>query len=166
MGKQITAKKRAFAEAYKATGSVRAACDQAGYTSHQAGYRFMKRDTNGELLDPVMRSLLGEAMPEPLPLPEPIKRQRKVAAELVRRGPREPAEVVRLEVIPRGGDISISRVRELLLALAEDENTPAGPRVQALNILLKDLRDEQVPEVPDDSEVLGALEEKLNVRTA
>jgi hypothetical protein len=159
MGKQVTEKKRKFAKAYAESGSVREACDAAGYTSHQAGYRFIKRDKSGQLVDPVMRSLLAEygapgvePLPEPVQLPARIERKRNLAAE-----------VVKLEVVPRGGDISISRVRELLLYLAEDDNTPAGPRVQALNILLKDLRDEQVPDVPDDDDILSAIQEKLSV---
>jgi hypothetical protein len=159
MGKQITGKKRAFAQFYAQHGDAPKAAEQAGYSSTGTIYRYLKKDASGQYTDPVFRTLMAEfgaegvePLPEPVQLPARIERKKNLAAE-----------VVKLEVVPRGGDISISRVRELLLHLAEDENTPAGPRVQALNILLKDLRDEQVPDVPDDDDILSAIQEKLSV---
>lgn len=160
MGKQITERKRAFARFYAEHGDAPKAAEQAGYSSTGTIYRYLKKDSSGQYADPVFRALMAEfgaegvtPPPDGPDVPPKIQRQKKVMAE-----------VVKLEVVPRErGDISINRVRELLLSLAEDENTPAGPRVQALNILLKDMRDEQVPEVPDDEDILSALEEKLNV---
>jgi hypothetical protein len=40
---------------------------------------------------------------------------------------------------------------------------PGGPRVQALNILLKDLREQQIPDPPDASQVIDQIKVKLGI---
>ena len=157
MGKQITGKKRAFCEAYAQHRDVARAAAEAGYTSHQMGYRMLKRGPDGQYADPVVRSILsefgiGEAAPE-VELPAPVERVRRMA------------EVVKLRVVDTGpsGEIDIPTVHQLLAEIAQDRDMPGGPRVQALNILLKDLREQTIPAPPDASEVVEELRIKLGV---
>jgi hypothetical protein len=51
----------------------------------------------------------------------------------------------------------------MLWALAQDVHTPAGPRVQAASILLKDLRETTVIEALDADEIVADLRAALGV---
>jgi hypothetical protein len=75
------------------------------------------------------------------------------------------AEVVKLRVVDVGssGEIDIPTVHQLLAEIANDRDMPGGPRVQALNILLKDLREQSIPAPPDASEVVEELRIKLGM---
>lgn len=161
MGKQITAKKREFAKHYAQTGDVTASALAAGYAYPQPCYRFVKKNASGQYVDEVMRSLLAgfgmagvTAPPAKLPLP-PKVRQHKQLAKVLNLSDHRPQ--------PIGGELTVDAVHNAMWEMANDIDAPAGPRVQALNVLLKDLRDLETPAPPDDADLIEQLRIKLGV---
>jgi hypothetical protein len=161
MGKQITAKKRAFAKHYAQTGDVTASALAAGYAYPQPCWRFIKKNASGQYTDEVMRALLAgfgavgvEAPPPKLPLPAKIRQHRQLA-KVLNLSDHRPQ--------PIGGELSVEAVHNAMWEMANDIDAPAGPRVQALNVLLKDLRDLETPAPLDDTDLIDQLRIKLGV---
>ena len=81
MGRQLTPRKRAFAQHYAQTGDVTASALAAGYTGPQGCYRFIKRDIDGNYVDKVFEQLLIKYGGGPPGLTNPrqgeVERQRK-----------------------------------------------------------------------------------------
>ena len=163
MGKQITPKKRLFAEEYARSQSVVEAAAFAGYSNYKSCYKLVATNDAGEYTDEVMRSLLAgfgmagvKAPPKPLPLPAPIRNHQKKLAKVLTFSEHRPQVV--------DGVLTLDAVRHAMWELATDIDTPAGPRVQALNVLLKDLREQEIPEPPSDEDLLDTLKVKLGVK--
>jgi hypothetical protein len=164
MGKQVTPKKREFAKHYAEHGDVTQAALAAGYTGPQGCYRFLRKDENGVLKDEVFRALMIEygaegitPLPEPLPLPAKIKHNAKQLGRVLNFSEHRPE-------VTASGELTVEAVRGAMWDLAIDTSTPAGPRVTALNVLLKDLRDQQIPDPPEDDELVDQIKTKLGIK--
>jgi len=142
MSTHVTPRKRAFAIAYAESGSVVDAARVSGYSNASGCYKFVRTDDDGRYLDPVIGGLIAQYQREPAPI---------VELDARRKQDDQPAE------------LTISTIHARLWEMGEDTGQPAGARVQALNILLKDLRDSAPPVVISDEEILDAVRAKLAV---
>jgi len=161
MGRQITAKKRLFAKHYADSGDVTLAALAAGYTGPQGCYRFIRKDDNGVIIDEVFRALLIEYGAEGItPVPPPVELPAGTS------GKRQIAKILQLSehrTTERGEAVvapTLLEIRAAMWRIAEDEATPSGPRVQALTTLLKDAKDEFIPDVLNPEE----LRENIRLR--
>ena len=171
MGKQITTRKRAFAKHYAECGDVTKAAIAAGYTGPQGCYRYLKRNKEGVLIDEVFRALMIEyGAPDITPVPDDVvlpKSMKKRAPKVTKK----VAEVIRLadvsrpstEVVFTSGAPSLDDIRAKMWEIANDFNTPAGPRVQALTTLLKDAKDEFIPDEASPDETITKIRLKLGL---
>jgi hypothetical protein len=160
MAKRLTPQKKKFLDAWLESGDIREASRIAKYNQPSNGYKVLRQE-NGVYVDETVRQYLAEKSglapkkdPRPkieLPsvIPQPVARVINLHAT------RGPAEVP-----------TLAEVRARLWEVAGDANTSDGPRVQALSILLKDLKEMEIPEPPSAEEVVGILREKLRIANA
>ena len=145
MSKQSTPKKRAFLMAYRSSGDVKQSALKAGYTQAGTAYRYLKVE-DGQYVDPIARSVLGT--------PDAP-------------APGIPAATARvLQLVPGGKDVAelnIGNVRAMLWEISQDTHAAASNRVQALSILLKDLKEDQEPEEQSVEEILETIKLALGV---
>jgi hypothetical protein len=143
MGIQSTHKKRTFLLAYKASGDVPSAAKEAGYTQAGTGYKYLRRDEQGRYKDPIARQILGEPAEKSAPV-----------LKFVKGG--------KVDETPA---LTLDAVRAQLYQIARDELVPASSRVQALSVLLKDLKESQEPEEQSAEEVIEAIRQALHIDT-
>jgi hypothetical protein len=153
MAKRLTEKKRAFLENYNVTNSVTAAAEAAGYTQAGPCYKLVRKDANGVYVDETTRQFLAQLNGLALPTAPPkVKRMADVVRLVKFQAPETSSEVPTLD-----------EVRAYLWSLANAPNTSDGPRVQALSLLMKDLKEEAIPAPPDPEDVLRVVRTKLSV---
>ena len=153
MAKRLTEKKRAFLENYNVTNSVTAAAEAAGYTQAGPCYKLVRKDASGVYVDETTRQFLAQLNGLALPTSPPkIKRMADVVRLVKFQAPETSSEVPTLD-----------EVRAYLWSLANAPNTSDGPRVQALSLLMKDLKEEAIPTPPDPEDVLRVVRTKLSV---
>ena len=152
MGKRLTPKKRTFLESLKTGASIPDAAATAGYCGAHACYKFLRRDAGGAYLDPTVRAILGGPEPE---RPSPMRANASIATVLA-----FPSMPVSAE------GITVEWCQRALWAIAEDREESAGPRVQAAHVLLKDLRDTELPAVQDSAAVIEQVKIRLGLIVA
>jgi hypothetical protein len=153
MAKRLTEKKRAFLENYNVTGSVPQAADAAGYTQAGPCYKLVRKNPSGVYVDETVRQFLAELNGLALPAASP---KIKKMADVVR--------LVEYQAPAGTGDTpTIEEVRAYLWSLAQAPNTSDGPRVQALSLLLKDLKEQEIPTAASPEVVLETVRAKLSV---
>ena len=167
MGKQVTPKKRLFAKHYAECGDVTQAALAAGYTGPQGCYRFIREDDNGVIIDEVFRALLIEygaegvtPVPPPVELPPGTSAKKKVA-RIVQMSEHRPSVGSSFIEAP-----TLEQIRGAMWRIAEDDSTPSGPRVQALTTLLKDAKDEFIPDALDETDVVEKIKLRLGLGRA
>ena len=167
MGKQVTPKKRLFAKHYAECGDVTQAALAAGYTGPQGCYRFIRKDDNGVIIDEVFRALLIEygaegitPVPPPVELPPGTSAKKKVA-KILQMSEHRTTERGEVVVAP-----TLLEIRAAMWRIAEDDSTPSGPRVQALTTLLKDAKDEFIPDALDETDVVEKIKLRLGLGRA
>ncbi len=164
MGKQVTPKKRALAQHYAECGDIAKASELAGYANPSGAFRVMRRDGAGVIIDEVMRALLIEAGVRGVtPIPPKLKipagtHLSKTEAKILQMSEHRPVESGAVIIAP-----TLEQIRGAMWRIAEDDSTPAGPRVQALTTLLKDAKDEFIPDEASPDETITKIRLKLGL---
>ena len=167
MGKQVTPKKRALAQHYAECGDIAKASELAGYANPSGAFRVMRRDGAGVIIDEVMRALLIEAGVRGVtPIPPKLKipagtHLSKTEAKILQMSEHRPVESGAVIIAP-----TLLEIRAAMWRIAEDDSTPSGPRVQALTTLLKDAKDEFIPDALDETDVVEKIKLRLGLGRA
>jgi hypothetical protein len=167
MGKQVTPKKRALAQHYAECGDIAKASGLAGYANPSGAFRVMRRDGDGVIIDEVMRALLIEAGVRGVtPIPPKLKipagtHLSKTEAKILQMSEHRPVESGAVIIAP-----TLEQIRGAMWRIAEDDSTPSGPRVQALTTLLKDAKDEFIPDALDETDVVEKIKLRLGLGRA
>ncbi len=167
MGKQVTPKKRALAQHYAECGDIAKASELAGYANPSGAFRVMRRDGAGVIIDEVMRALLIEAGVRGVtPIPPKLKipagtHLSKTEAKILQMSEHRPIESGAVIIAP-----TLLEIRAAMWRIAEDDSTPSGPRVQALTTLLKDAKDEFIPDALDETDVVEKIKLRLGLGRA
>ena len=167
MGKQVTPKKRALAQHYAECGDIAKASELAGYANPSGAFRVMRRDGAGVIIDEVMRALLIEAGVRGVtPIPPKLKipagtHLSKTEAKILQMSEHRTTERGEVVVAP-----TLLEIRAAMWRIAEDDSTPSGPRVQALTTLLKDAKDEFIPDALDETDVVEKIKLRLGLGRA
>ena len=159
MAKRLTAQKQKFLDAWLKSGDVAAATKIAKYSQPSNGHKIL-RQKDGVYIDETVRQYLAEKSGLA------PKRDPRPKIELPSVIPQPVARVINLHAnAEKGASVipTLEEVRGRLWEVAGDPNTSDGPRVQALSILMKDLKEQEIPEPPSPEDVIDVVRSKLSI---